>query len=78
MKAKLYDRIKTLVDVKGDLSSRTYPAGTIGTVVDCYERPVEGYAVDIATPDETSVTGFSYDNIVVYAEDIVVLKPDEC
>jgi hypothetical protein len=40
----------------------------VGTVVECYENP-EGYAVDIAIPDERLVGGFFYTN--------VILSPDQ-
>ena len=70
MKAKEYDRIRTLVEVReGFWRHRVFPAGTRGTIIECYSDPEEGYAVDLAVPDETSVTGFDYGN--------VILKPDQ-
>lgn len=76
MKVSLYDQIKTLVDVQADLfphetsgkENRVIPKGTLGTIVECYENP-EGYAVDIAIPDERLVGGFFYTN--------VILSPDQ-
>ncbi len=76
MKVSLYDQIKTLVDVQADFSThktfdkdnRVIPKGTRGTIVECYENP-EGYAVDIAIPDERLVGGFFYEN--------VILSPDQ-
>ena len=72
MKASLYNRIKTLVDVQADFSThetsekhnRVIPKGAVGTVVECYENP-EGYAVDIAIPDERLVGGFFYENVIL-------------
>ncbi|MGK7875416.1 MAG: hypothetical protein AB4426_19585 [Xenococcaceae cyanobacterium] len=51
MKANPYDGIKTLVDIQVDFGKRLIPKGTQGTIVECYEEP-EGYAVDLAIPDE--------------------------
>jgi len=52
MKAKLYDEIRRLVDVHSDFGDRLIPKGTMGAIVECYEHPVEGYAVDLAIPDK--------------------------
>jgi hypothetical protein len=72
VKAKLYDVIITLIDVKGDFSGLLFPKGTRGTIVECYHDPLEGYAVDLAIPDETQVSGFRYDNVILYPEQFVV------
>jgi hypothetical protein len=58
------DRVRTLVPVEGDFSDITIPAGTTGTVVECYASP-EGYAVDLAIPDDSMVGGFRYQNVVL-------------
>ena len=38
---------------------------TKGTIVECYENP-EGYAVDLAIPDNTCVQGYGYENVILY------------
>lgn len=68
MKAKLYDQIKTSVEVQVKFGNRDIPKGTLGTVVECYDNP-EGYAVDLAIPNERLVGGFEYEN--------AILSPDQ-
>lgn len=53
-----HSKIETLVDVKDDFSDTIIPAGTQGSIVECYSDPVEGYAVDLAIPDSDLVGGF--------------------
>lgn len=77
MKAAIYDKIKTTVEVQGGFSKRIYPAGTEGVVVERYEQPEEGYAVDIAIPDETLVGGFDYENVILFPDQFVVIKDDD-
>ncbi|MFE1744902.1 hypothetical protein [Coleofasciculus sp. H7-2] len=72
MKAKLYDRIETLVEVQADFGNRVIPRSTLGTVVECYENP-EGYAVDIAIPNESLVGGFEYENVILSPEQFALL-----
>lgn len=67
MKAKLYDQIKTLVEIQDDFSSQLIPQNTFGTVIECYENP-EGYAVDVAIPDSNFVGDFKYFNIIISPE----------
>jgi hypothetical protein len=81
VKVSLYDQIKILVDVKADFSTHetsdednsAIPKGTLGTVVECYENP-EGYAVDIAIPDERLVGGFFYTNVILSADQFEVVS----
>lgn len=81
MKVTLYDQIKTLMDVQADFSSQetsdkdnsVIPKGTLGTVVECYENP-EGYAVDIAIPDERLVGGFFYTNVILSPDQFEVVS----
>ena len=81
MKVSLYDQIKTVVNVKADFSTHetsdednsAIPKGTLGTVVECYENP-EGYAVDIAIPDERLVGGFFYTNVILSADQFEVVS----
>ena len=81
MKVSLYDQIKILVDVKADFSTHetsdednsAIPKGTLGTVVECYKNP-EGYAVDIAIPDERLVGGFFYTNVILIADQFEVVS----
>lgn len=75
MKAKIYDEIKTLVDIPVDFGDRIIPKETLGTIVECYEEPQEGYAVDIAIPDERWVGGFDYENVILFPEQFVVINP---
>ncbi len=81
MKVSLYDQIKTLVDVQADFSTHetfdkdscVIPKGALGTVVECYENP-EGYAVDIAIPDEGLVGGFFYTNVILSPDQFKVIS----
>ncbi len=81
MKVSQYDQIKTLVDVKADFlthemsdeDNSAIPKGTLGTVVECYENP-EGYAVDIAIPDERLVGGFFYTNVILSPDQFEVVS----
>ena len=73
MKAKEYNLIRTLVDVQSDFRDRILPAGTVGTVVECYDNPTEGYAVDLAIPDTSLVGGFDYENVILFPEQFEVM-----
>ncbi|MFB2920141.1 MULTISPECIES: hypothetical protein [Aerosakkonema] len=77
MKAKIYDEIKTLVDIPVDFGNRVLAKGTLGTIIECYEQPQEGYAVDLAIPDERWVGGFDYENVILFPEQFVVVNPAE-
>ena len=74
MKAQAYDRIKTLVDIPADLGKSLIPKGTIGTIIECYERPKEGYAVDLTILSETGESGFEYENVILYPEQFSVVN----
>jgi hypothetical protein len=74
MKAKLYDGIIILVDISVDSGQHIISKGTEGTIVECYENP-EGYAVDLAIPDDSSVTGYDYENVILYPEQFRVVNP---
>ncbi|ALI29831.1 hypothetical protein XA26_60500 [Mycolicibacterium fortuitum] len=39
-------------------------------VIEAYEQPIEGYAVDVNIPDESSLSGFRYDNVDPVARSI--------
>jgi hypothetical protein len=69
MKARVYDVVRLLVDVPAEYRDRVLPRGSVGTVVEAYEHPREGYAVDFAVPDDRLVGGNSWEN--------VMLKPDQ-
>ena len=71
MKAKLYDQIKTLVEVQADFSDQIISKNTLGTVVECYENP-EGYAVDLAIPNQKLVGGFEYVNVILSADEFAL------
>jgi hypothetical protein len=63
LKAKVYDRVKTLVTVVDLPNDRIIPAGSIGVVIEAYESAeAEGYAVDFAFPDSSLVGDFAYAN----------------
>ena len=72
MKAKIYDEIETMLDIQAEFSDRLIPKGTLGTIVECYEQP-EGYAVDLAIPDEGLIGGFSYENLILSPDQFVVM-----
>ncbi len=75
MKANIYDAIITLFDVSTDFGKRVIPKGTQGTIVECYENP-EGYAVDLAIPDDKLVGGFDYENVILTPEQFeLVISP---
>ncbi len=74
MKAQVYDEIETLMDVQSEFRNRIIPKGTHGTVVERYEYPREGYAVDLALPDDTQLdTGFDFENVVLFPDQFVVV-----
>lgn len=77
MKAKVDDQIRTLVDVPTGFSHRIIPAGTEGYIIESYEQPLEGYAVDFAIPDKTQFTGYSYDNVILYPNQFVVVNEEQ-
>jgi len=72
VKAKLYDQIKTLVEIQTDFGNRVIPEGTLGTVVECYENP-EGYAVDLAIPNQKLVGGCEYENTILSPDQFIVI-----
>lgn len=77
MKANLYDFVKTSTQVQSDFKPETLiPAGAIGTVVECYTQP-EGYAVDLAIPNEQLVGGYEYHNVVLLPQQFVVIDKIE-
>ncbi len=45
-------------------------------VIDSYEQPIEGYAVDVNIPDESSLSGFRYDNVILYPDQFDVVPKD--
>ena len=73
MKAHANDKVELLVDMVGQTQPWPIPKGTLGVVVEAYEHPEEGYAVDVSIPDESSVTGFRYDNVMLEPDQFVVV-----
>ncbi len=73
MKAKVYDCIKTTVDVPGFVIKGIIPKGTQGTIIEAYNHPKEGYAVDLAIPDDSLVGGFKFDNVILYPDQFTVM-----
>ena len=76
MKARTYDCVVLTVDVPGEFSKAIIPKGTSGAVVEAYDQPTEGYAVDVNIPDRTSATGFRYDNLILYPDQFDVIPTD--
>ncbi len=77
MTAKIYNQIKTLVDIPIDFGDRIIPTGTVGTIVECYEHP-EGYAVDLAIPNHQLIGSYEYDNVILQADQFSVIQESEC
>ena len=75
MKAGLYDRVRSLVPVHADFGhDRVIPAGSMGTIVECYQQPREGYAVDLEVPDPSQSTGTNYENVILSPEQFEVAE----
>ena|SRR5437763_15583312 len=75
MKAKINDKIKTLVMVEGIPKERIIPVGSIGVVIEAYESPeAEGYAVDFALPDNSLVGDFAYANAYLEPDQFEVIN----
>ena len=72
MKAKLYNQIKTLIEIQADFSDQIIPKNTMGTVVECYENP-EGYAVDLAIPNSQLVGEFEYVNVILSPDQLALV-----
>ncbi|MEH2161950.1 MAG: hypothetical protein V7K38_13115 [Nostoc sp.] len=73
MKAKLYDQIKTLVEVQPDFADQMIPKNNLGTIVECYENP-EGYAVDIAIPNQKLIGSYEYVNVILTSDQFVLVN----
>jgi hypothetical protein len=70
----VYDRVRTVVPIESDLSDEVIPAGAVGSVVECYMEPVEGYAVDLEIPDSSVVGGKRYVNVLLYPGQFEVVR----
>jgi hypothetical protein len=42
-------------------------------VVEGYDTPLEGYAVDLAIEDDTLVGGYDHENVILYPEQFDVV-----
>ena len=73
MKAQINDKIKTLTDIASTWDDRIFPKGITGVIVECYQTPEEGYAVDLAIPDPTLVGEFDYENIILKSEQFEII-----
>jgi hypothetical protein len=73
-KAELMDTVELVVDVRSDFSDAVIPTGTRGTVIERYEMPREGYAVDLLIHDDTLVGGFRYENVVLVPEQFSLVR----
>ena len=77
MKAKDYDRIRTVMEVREGLGGhRVFPAGTERIVVECHAGREEGYAVGLAIRDDSWVTGFDYANVILTPEHFEIVDTD--
>jgi hypothetical protein len=74
-KASVDDLVELLVDVPSEFSDRVIPSGTRGTVVARHEQPKEGYPIDLAFRDDSSIGGFRYEDVVLTPEQFAV--PDD-
>ncbi len=74
VKASVHDSIKTLADVQSGFFGWVIPHGTIGTVVECYQQPKEGYAVDVAIPDQNRDGELFYDNVILFPDQFEVVS----
>ena len=66
MKAKIYDSIKLLVNVKSEFTGKIIQKGTKGVIVEYYKVPREGYAVDLCILNEAFVGGYEYENVILF------------
>ena len=73
MKAKVYDWVKTLMEVPGSITKGMIPAGTEGTIVEAYDNPEE-YDVDVNVPDENTSSGYEFDNITLLPDQFAILE----
>lgn len=73
MKASVNDNVELLVDVPGETQPWQIPKGTRGVVVEAFEHPEEGYAVDVSLPDASSSTEFRYDNVMLEPDQFIVV-----
>ncbi len=74
MKAQVYDRIETIIEIQIKFRQRSIPKGTIGTILECYKYPQENYSVDLTIPDSTISGGFDYENIILSPEQFIVVN----
>lgn len=78
MKATLYEQIETVVNLQSEFSDRIISKGAIGTIVECYTVPEEGYAVDLKIPNPSLVGGTTFENVVLRPDQfIVITQPAE-
>lgn len=71
MKAKIYDRVTTLVDIP--FGNNLISKGTIGTVIECYQNPKEIYAVDLTILSEAGEPGFDYESVILNPDQFTVV-----
>lgn len=76
MKAREWDSVVLTVDVPSEFRDAIIPKGTTGVVIEAYEQPIEGYAVDVSIPDESSLSGFQYDGLILYPDQFDVVPAD--
>jgi hypothetical protein len=73
MKAGQYDRVRLLVDVASEYRDQVLARGTEGTVVETFQQPREGYAVDFAIPDSRLAGGHRYENVMLAPDQFEVV-----
>ena len=71
MKAKVNDKIITIINMKSEFSDRLIPSGTEGIVIECFDNP-EMYYVDLMIPENDLVGDFSWENLSLTPEQFTV------
>jgi hypothetical protein len=75
-KARENSKVRLKVDFQSEFRPITIPKGTEGVVVECYSTPKEGYAVDLAIPDERLVGGYQYENVILEPDQFEVIDTE--
>ena len=68
---------RLLVDVPAGFSDVILPRGSEGVVVETYERPREGYAVDVRIADDRLAGGARWENVMLTPDQFEVVAPGQ-
>lgn len=75
MKARQYDAIRTTAPVASEArAGRVYAPGTDGTIVEAYDQPREGYAVDLEVDDPDDPRKTTFDNVILWPDQFEVIE----